>query len=255
MRRQKHRQEWLPGMILGLVVGVPLTILSLAGNQTFSADRTTSAVWLIGLFLLWGYAIHWTYNRLTYALTSAAPDKTPNVSVEQIDRRQFLIRLGGATAAITVVGALVGSMSGEDGGIRTVSLGTSATEAPDANLPNANAAVQPAPGTRPELTPVAEHYRIDISLQPPEIELASWTLPFVVKNGGSETTIASLTMDEIRALPDQHGALERHEYAGSAEAGGTDGEYDTSADHGSRWLLRDGFARSDRGRPVDHAGV
>lgn len=199
MRRVRHRQEWLPGVILGLVVGVLMTVLSLAGNQTFSADPTTSAIWLIGLFLLWGYAINWAYNRLTYELTSAAPEAAPSVSVEQIDRRQFLIRLGGATAAITVVGALVGSMAGDDGGVRTVSLGASATEEPLVNLPNSSAAVQPAPGTRPELTPVSEHYRIDISLQPPNIDLATWTLPFVL-NGG-ETTIGELTMDEIRALP------------------------------------------------------
>ena len=30
--------------------------------------------------------------------------------------------------------------------------------------------VEPAPGTRPEYTPVAEHYRIDIDLRPMKIE-------------------------------------------------------------------------------------
>lgn len=201
MRRAQHRQEWLPGVILGLIVGVALTILSLAGTQVYSADPFASAIWIVGLFILWGYAVIWAYNRLTYALTSAAPDTPPAVSIEQIDRRQFLIRLGGATAAITVAGAFVGSMVGDSGAVRTVSLGASDAETVDADLPNADAAVLPAPGTRPELTPVAEHYRIDISLQPPEIDLASWTLPFVVRSSdGGETTLAELTMDDIRGL-------------------------------------------------------
>lgn len=201
MRRVQHRQEWLPGVILGVIVGVPLTVLSLVGNQIFSADPAASAIWLVGLFLLWGYAVNWSYNRLTYALTSAAPETAPSISVEQIDRRQFLIRLGGATAAITVVGALIGSMAGDDGGVRTVSLGANDTGAADLNLPNAGASVLPAPGTRPEVTPVAEHYRIDISLQPPEINLDTWTLPFVSTGAdGAETTLATLTMDDIRGF-------------------------------------------------------
>ncbi len=201
MRRQEHRQEWLPGVIFGLIVGVPLTVVSLVGNQVFSADVLTSLIWLIGLFLLWGYANNWAYNRLTYAMTANAPVtiSPENVSVQQIDRRQFLITLGGATAAITVVGAFVGSMAGQQGGSQSVSLGGAATEVPEADLPNAAAKVQPAPGTRPELTSVGDFYRIDISLMPPEINLDTWTLPFVVKDSsGTETKFAELTMDDIR---------------------------------------------------------
>ena len=201
MRRQEHRQERPLGLILGLVVGVPVTIFSLIGNQVFSADRTASAVWVVGQFILWGYSVHWAYSRLTYALTSAAPDTAPEVSVEQIDRRQFLIRLGGATAAITVVGALVGSMAGE-GGVTTVSLGATESQASDVTLPNADASMQPAPGTRPEVTAVADHYRIDISLQPPEIDLNTWKLRFVVSETSyRDRTLAELTMDDLRALP------------------------------------------------------
>ena len=158
-------------------------------------------MWIVGLFVLSSYGIHWAYNRLTYALTSAAPDTAPEVRVEQIDRRQFLIRLGGATAAITVVGALVGSMAGE-GGVTTGALGGSEAHPSDASLPNADASVQPAPGTRPEVTAVADHYRIDISLQPPEIDLNTWKLRFVVSETSyRDKTLAELTMDDLRALP------------------------------------------------------
>lgn len=201
MRRQAHRQEWLPGVILGLVVGVPLTVLSLVGNQILTADTTTSVIWLVGLFLIWGYGIHWVYNRLTYAMAERYIKETPeqHADAQLIDRRQFLVKLGGATAVLTVAGAWVGSMSGGDGGVQTVSLGNTLPEAtPDLNLPNASASVEPAPGTRAELTAVADHYRIDIALTPPEIDAATWTLPFVVTGEGDSTLLKEFTLDEIR---------------------------------------------------------
>ena len=197
MRRQQHRQEWIPGILLGLIVGIPLAVLTLIGKQVLNADPATSAVWIVGLFVLSGYGIHRAYNRLT----SAAPDTALEVRVEQIDRRQFLIQLGGATAAITVVGALIGSMASE-GGMSTGALGGSEAHPSDPSLPNADASVQLAPGTRPEVTAVADHYRIDISLQPPEIDLNTWKLRFVVSETSyRDKTLAELTMDDLRALP------------------------------------------------------
>jgi len=47
----------------------------------------------------------------------------------------------------------------------------------DAALPEHPDAPRPAPGTRPELTPRAEHYRIDLDLLPPSLDGASWQLP------------------------------------------------------------------------------
>ncbi|MEO8392455.1 MAG: molybdopterin-dependent oxidoreductase, partial [Chloroflexota bacterium] len=206
MNRMTHRQEWIPGAIFGLIVGIPLTIVNMVGNQVYTADKLTSAIWLIGLFLLWGYANNWAYNRLTYQMAISLPrNATPEekATLNPIDRRRFLIQLGGATAAITVVGAFVGSMASDQSSIRTVALGSpDATEAPEAALPNASASVIPAPGTRTELTPVQQFYRIDISLVPPEIDGDTWTLPFVTTGSdGAETSLANLTIADIRKLP------------------------------------------------------
>jgi len=44
------------------------------------------------------------------------------------------------------------------------------------NLPNSDAGLEAAPGTRAEYTPVSEHYRIDISSRPPVIDEVEWTL-------------------------------------------------------------------------------
>jgi len=209
MNRMERRQEWIPGAIFGLIVGIPLTVVNMVGNQVFTADHLTSVIWLIGLFLLWGYANNWAYNKLTYQMALSQPRQAPAVpgakaEVNAIDRRRFLIQLGGATAAITVVGAFVGSMAADQSSIRTIADGSipEATEPPQANLPNSNASVVPAPGTRSELTPVNQFYRIDISLVPPDIDLAGWTLPFVITNSdGSQTQLANLKMDDIRKLP------------------------------------------------------
>ncbi len=201
MRRVQQRQEWLAGVILGVVVGIPITVLSITGNQIFTADKTTSAIWVFGLFLIWGYANNWAYNRLTYAAYTRLPSEpAPEpASAQRIDRRQFLITLGGSAAAITVVGAVVGSMLGEGGSQPVSSGGATATEVPLASLPNSDASVEAAPGTRAEVTSPGEFYRIDIDLEPPSIDLSGWTLPWLVTAAdGSQTQIAEMTMNDLR---------------------------------------------------------
>jgi DMSO/TMAO reductase YedYZ molybdopterin-dependent catalytic subunit len=61
-------------------------------------------------------------------------------------------------------------------------------------LPNADAAVKPAPGTRPELTPLERHYRIDINTSPPTIQGDTWRL----KIGGLVELPLELTLEDIR---------------------------------------------------------
>ncbi len=202
MRRQETRQDWLPGTILGLIVGVLMTLPLFIGTQVYSADKLTSVIWLIGLFLLWGYLANWAYNRLTYPPLGARAPKTEEVSVVQVDRRQFLVTLGGAAAAITVVGAFVANLSGQQD--TTVSTGAVAADIPQAamtDLPNAAAKIEPAPGTRPELTSVPDFYRIDIAPIPPQIDEASWTLPITTTAAdGSTTSLIELTLADIRKM-------------------------------------------------------
>ena len=199
LRRITRRQDWLPGVLLGLIVGVPLTAMSVSNSALFNADSTTSIVWLMGLFLLWGYAHNYAYNRLVYPQMPQTANAEADAIVQNIDRRRFLITLGSSAAAITVVGAGLGALSGGEGEVRSIALAPDATAIPNADLPNANAAVVAAPGTRPELTNVANHYRIDIAPVPPEIDEATWTLPFTTKAAdGSETKLAEFTLDDLR---------------------------------------------------------
>ncbi len=118
--------------------------------------------------------------------------------------------MGRTTAIITVVGAGVGLLIPDRSARRAVS-GTGGTAAsgslpgasggfPLEQLPNKDASVQPVAGTRPEYTPLDEHYRIDINLAPVPIDGTSWKLPI---RGLVETPL-ELTIADLRAYEPMH---------------------------------------------------
>lgn len=208
---QGRETQALPlGAALGVMLGAFFTVISL--NSAFlSVPPLLATVWITVLFLLWGTALGWIYRDLS-ALPIVLNDQPepapqPEANVRQMGRREFLVRVGGATATLTLVGAGLGLALGgeEDVPAAEIALNDTTTppeapaeaavEAGAEALPNANAAVQPAPGMRPEYTPVSEHYRIDIASRPIQIDLATWTLPFT----GLLAAPQELTMDDLRS--------------------------------------------------------
>jgi DMSO/TMAO reductase YedYZ molybdopterin-dependent catalytic subunit len=102
--------------------------------------------------------------------------------------------MGGAVAVVTVTGGGVGAWVGSRD--RRVAEGTrgapwSATHP----LPNADASVEPVPGTRPELTPVKDHYRIDINTRSPVVDADSWRL----RIGGLVNAPGEWALSELRS--------------------------------------------------------
>jgi DMSO/TMAO reductase YedYZ molybdopterin-dependent catalytic subunit len=89
-----------------------------------------------------------------------------------------LITLGASAATVTVAGAGLAALLGRDerSGPGTEPVST-ADPATSQRLPNSDDPVVPAPGTRPEYTPVEDHYKVFIKLDPPEIDGATWRLP------------------------------------------------------------------------------
>ncbi len=185
LRRTDADQRVIAGTGIGFGAGLLMAFISLETNVTASASSAASFAWLVIAFTIVGGALAWIYVRLAGDRESA-----PAASVEMldsgdgIDRRGFLIRLGGATATLTIVGAGLGSLLDRRAPVQTVSLSTTSPEAtpevaaaPTPDLPNAAAAVLPAPGTRPEYTPLEDHYRIDINVRPPRVDGESWVLP------------------------------------------------------------------------------
>jgi DMSO/TMAO reductase YedYZ molybdopterin-dependent catalytic subunit len=151
--------------------------------------------WVLATALGWGALLGWSQRRLSDAREAGAPPPGEEVTVERIDRRHFLVRVGTTAAAIAVSGAIVGSLPARR---RTASASPWSS---DHVLPNADDPVVPAPGTRLELTPVAEHYRTDIDTMPPHVVAASWR----VRIEGLVTSPRELTLQEIRGrYPPMH---------------------------------------------------
>ena len=162
-------------------------------------------LWILGLFQLWGWGLALLYLRAAPAAAPAAPGtavapgtpaapgtpvapSTPAVpetartaapparapaagDVTRLDRRRFLIRIGGLAATVVFVGAELAEILSVEGGPAIPAV----VRAP-IPFPNAGSPVKPVPGTRPEYTPVADHYRVDIDFSPPSIDGASYRL-------------------------------------------------------------------------------
>ena len=188
---------WSLGSALaaGGILGVGAVALAWTGDASL-VSNSVNAAWLLLAFLAWGAAVGWSGRRLA----APEPDAKRDAEAVRLDRRRFLVRLGGATAVLTAMGAGVGALVG-----RGEERATTATPARDGprpwsathRLPNAGADLAPAPGTRPELTPLDDHYRIDINTISPDVDESSWRL----RVHGLVDAPREYTLAELRAFP------------------------------------------------------
>ena len=220
------------GLILGAVAGGLLLVPVVAQAGPLPPTKTIlAALCTLVVLLLWGWALGWAFSwvcppgetearagqptqdeagagarveqpprdeaepAVAAQTTAAAPARAAAAPVvagaeaERMDRRHFLIRMGGLVATFVVLGAEVGELLHVAGGPSVQPL----TRAP-IPFPNAGSPVKPVPGTRPEYTPVAQHYRVDIDLTPPSIDVSSWSLSI----SGLVASPVKLTIDELR---------------------------------------------------------
>jgi DMSO/TMAO reductase YedYZ molybdopterin-dependent catalytic subunit len=190
------------GLVLGIVLGVPAMLITLHASQTATVSSGASVLWVLGLFLAWGAVLGSAGQRLiAIEAANGGRGRSEVTEVDQIDRRRFLVRLGGSAAAITVLGAVVGELSEAKRREALMMAGGgpirwSATHP----LPNSDAAIKPAPGTRPEFTPLERHYRIDINTIPPAVDEQRWRL---ITKGLLEQPRA-LTLEDLRGYEPMH---------------------------------------------------
>ncbi len=206
-RIRRPQRDYIPGIVAGVITALPLMAMGFAVSLNTMTPIVRFA-WLVLAFVGWGVALSWAYNSLNGADEKVKADAPAAATVAPLDRRRFLISLGGSAAAITVVGAglaefLKTSSTAQEAPLpRTPDTpGTAVAALKDGQgnaLPNASDPLVAAPGTRLEYTPLADHYRIDIlSSSLPEFDEATFKLNI----SGSVANEVSWTMDEIRAMP------------------------------------------------------
>ena len=199
-RGKTQARNIIPGVVLGLAFGALMLLISAQVNLTATAAMPAQVLWVLLAFALWGIAANWIYNDLAHSdgKTKTDEETGETVTVEPLNRRQFMVRVGGASALLTVVGAglgaLVGGRPGE-GAVVSEIPADAATDGAGNVLPNAADTMEPAPGTRPEYTPLDEHYRIDISSRPPVIDAQEWRLEVT----GLVDNPVSLSLEDLYA--------------------------------------------------------
>ncbi len=218
------------GTVVGAVAGVLMAAVVLRQGGTGDIGAALlDVIWAVAVFVAWGWALGRLYEA-TCATVASRPvalppgDEPPppspfapprplgppeavvpqavtpepqaerappaGATAERLDRRHFIIRIGGLVATFVVLGAEVADILSVEGGPAVPPV----TKAP-IPFPNAGSPVEPVPGTRPEYTPVAEHYRVDIDLSPPSIDGSSWRL----RISGLVARPLQLTIDQLRS--------------------------------------------------------
>lgn len=184
------------GLVIGTLFGLPMVGGSIAIDG-FPGPFTL--VWLASSFLFWGLMLSLASGHLSLNRVSAKRSK-PTSNIVDVSKRQFLINLGTATAAITFLGTGIGTVI-DTTKRRQIEKEMAALmvhepeRGPKSPSPISNNPFNPAPGTRPEYTPLKDHYKVSIRIEPTEIDGDTWTLPIT----GDVDNPLMLTLDDIRS--------------------------------------------------------
>jgi DMSO/TMAO reductase YedYZ molybdopterin-dependent catalytic subunit len=187
----------LPGYGLGIGLLLAAAFVGVEAGLGFpTLGPAGSVLWLFVVFGAWGLALGWVLRGIFRARA-----ETPEGG---LSRREVLY-LGGTALLAAVAGALgLGFLLRAREPEQDI---TTTTPAPVAARTSGSAAspsqetlagrIQPAPGTRSEITPDGDFYRIDINTRPPSVDAANWQLEI----GGLVDNPLTLTLADIRARP------------------------------------------------------
>ena len=198
VRQRRARPDLVTGLVVGALAGLPMIAISIAIGGS-DVEEIFVVLWLAALFLAWGAALRESYVRLNPVEVVPEPAEREARAAQMIGRRQFLVRLGVATAVITVASSGLGNLLAaaarrEREEELAASMAHLTQGSPKSPFPNAGDLVMPAPGTRPEYTPLKDHYKVFIRVEPTVISGDTWSLPI----SGLVGSMASLTLDDLR---------------------------------------------------------
>jgi sulfite oxidase len=182
------------GFIVGGVFGTLTVIAEMSLRRVPAGARhNVPAIWVVVTFTAWGMVS----GRLFDSLRKTEDDEETGTSHQShiSSRRLFLRRVAGLAALTTAASAAAGFVAGR---LRKGVVGSRWSD--DHALPNAGTAVMPVRGTRPEYTPLEDHYRIDTNTRPPELDGDRWRLNV----GGLVDRPLELSIADIRSLMPTH---------------------------------------------------
>lgn len=178
----------------GVLGGTILFAISAIAEGALGNTNVGGVIWIAVLLLGWGAALGYLVSLAGPAL-AAEPES-------RLGRRGFLYLVGGGVVSISV-GSLALSrprgsaeptpLPGAEVIDPSVTSGPAASPAADVLA----ARIEPAAGTRAEITSNADFYRIDINTRPPTVEESTWRL----KVEGLVSTPLSLSLDDLRSRP------------------------------------------------------
>lgn len=195
----RGRQARLP--LLGAIGGAVLCAVTLAATTVTgfpAAGVVSSVVWLVLVFLAWGWLL-----GLMIRLSSAGAERgeAPHTS-----RREFVVLVGAGVVAAVAGAVGLGALlrRGGDAAAPAVDAdalleGAAGTSGPAASpqVEALDARFEPVRGTRPEITPNPDFYRIDINTGVPDVDGGAWRLEV----SGLVDERLALSLDELRAMP------------------------------------------------------
>ena len=195
-RAGRKRPLLLPayGTLVGFAVAVSLALMQSSIGSS-DAGVFPDLIWLTSLNIVWGYSLGWLERAsdLAFDDDSASP----------LARRQFLYLVGGGILTVTVAPLALSRWfdreAPEPADISASKLDPGQTSGPAQSPPQGtlDVRIDPALGTRPELTATEDFYTIDINTFPQRIDGDSWRLSV---EGLVQNPLA-LSLSQIRARP------------------------------------------------------
>jgi hypothetical protein len=189
----------LPGWQLGLLGGVLLMVPALMAEAQMGTGGLLPFAWVALMTLGWGAALgRWVAGSLRLA---EQPDEAEEGA--RVGRRTALVKIAGGSLAFALATTGLGRLleSGPaaiDEGLDVVSQPRSGSILSQAALePLPQRGIGPAPGTRPEVTPTGDFYRIDINLLPLRVPGDTWQLEV----DGLFERPGLLTLSDMMAYP------------------------------------------------------
>jgi DMSO/TMAO reductase YedYZ molybdopterin-dependent catalytic subunit len=190
VERMGKKFSSLAWLVVSALFGFPLIGISMVISQS-QLNPLVRISWLVLLFLAWG----WLFCRIVVAPVekpAMAEGDGKGMKFKRLSRREFLISTGYASAAITVLGVGLTALLGGEGEIATTA--HEVDESGGKIFPNSDDPVMAPPGTRPEYTPVKDHYQVFIRTEPSVIPAEGYVLPIM----GMVDNPLFLTLDDIK---------------------------------------------------------